>query len=64
MSNDEYDDGLVRSHGWAAEPMPWRDETQAEPEPRRIALADECYDDGLVHDHGWACSERGREAHI
>ena len=64
MSNDDYDDGLVHSHGWAAEPMPWREEAPAEPEPRRIALADDCYDDGLVHEHGWACSERGREAHI
>ena len=22
MSNDEYDDGLVHSHGWATEPPP------------------------------------------
>ena len=44
--------------------MPWREEAPTEPEPRRIALADDCYDDGLVHEHGWACSERGREAHI
>ena len=61
MSNDDYDDGLVHSHGWAAEPMPWREGAMPEPEPRRIA--DDCYDEGLVHEHGWACSERGHAAH-
>ena len=65
MSNDDYDDGLVHSHGWATEPMPWREEAPAEPEAHRILPhADDAYDDGLVHEHGWACSERGREAHI
>ena len=64
MSNDDHDDGPVHSHGWAAEPMPWREATQAEAEPRRITMADDCYDDGLVHEHGWACSERGRQAHV
>jgi hypothetical protein len=63
MSNDDYDDGLVHSHGWAAEPMPWREEASMEMEPRAIAVADDCYDDGLVHEHGWACSERGRMPH-
>ena len=64
MSNDDYDDGLAHSHGWAAEPMPWREEGTAEPEaPRILPHVDDGYDDGLVHEHGWACSERGRMAH-
>ncbi len=63
MSNDDYDDGLVHSHGWATEPMPWREEIPSEPGTCAIAAPDDGYDDGLVHEHNWACSERGRTAH-
>jgi len=65
MSNGDDYDGLVHSHGWAAEPMPWRETGAAEPEaPRILPHAEAGHDDGLVHEHNWACSERGREAHL
>ena len=64
MSNDDYDDGLVHSHGWATEPPA----PMAGPMRRGAEIAaamsahpeEEPYDDGLVHCHGWACSERGQ----
>lgn len=58
MTDDRYDDGLVHSHGWAAEPEPPHERTAQihHPEPPE-------HDDGLVHGHAWACGERGREAH-
>ena len=66
MSNDDYDDGLVHSHGWATEPPA----PTAGPMRRGAEIAaamsahpeEEPYDDGLVHSHGWACGERGQPA--
>ncbi|TDH58509.1 hypothetical protein E2C06_32215 [Dankookia rubra] len=64
MSNDDYDDGLVHSHGWATEPPPPAGPMAG----AEIAAAmsahpeEEPYDDGLVHSHGWACAERGQPA--
>lgn len=66
MSNDDYDDGLVHSHGWATEPA----QPPAGPMRRGAEIAaamsahpeEEPYDDGLVHSHGWACAERGQPA--
>ena len=66
MSNDDYDDGLVHSHGWATEPPA----PAAGPMRRGAEIAaamsahpeEEPYDDGLVHSHGWACGERGQPA--
>ncbi|MFZ4406277.1 MAG: hypothetical protein ACOYOH_02995 [Paracraurococcus sp.] len=67
MSNDDYDDGLVHSHGWATEPVA----RNAGPLRRAAEIAaamsahpeeTEPFDDGLVHSHGWACGERGRMA--
>ena len=53
-----YDEGLVHSHNWAAEPIP-----AAKPqsgEPATIATVDpeeqHLFDDGLVHCHDWARS--------
>ncbi len=66
MSNDDYDDGLVHSHGWATEPPP--PATGPMRRGAEIAAAmsahpeEEPYDDGLVHGHGWACGERGQPA--
>ncbi|MFC7475801.1 hypothetical protein ACFQS7_15625 [Dankookia sp. GCM10030260] len=66
MSNDDYDDGLVHSHGWATEPPA----PPAGPMRRGAEIAaamsahpeEESFDDGLVHSHGWACGERGQPA--
>ena len=68
MSHDDYDDGLVHSHGWASNAAPTTFATARE----RSAMVDramaahpeeaDCFDDGLVHSHGWACGERGRMA--
>ncbi|MBL6454187.1 hypothetical protein JMJ55_02555 [Belnapia sp. T6] len=67
MPDDLYDDGLVHSHHWATEPMPFRGDDQPMPAapPGLIVHApdDDAHDEGLVHSHGWACSERGRMAH-
>lgn len=62
MSHDDYDDGLVHSHG------AWSSEAQAPHGAGRDAVTTAMaahpeqieHDDGLVHDHGWACGERGR----
>ncbi|MDO9708868.1 hypothetical protein [Paracraurococcus lichenis] len=67
MSNDDYDDGLVHSHGWATEPAA----PAVGPMTRGAEIAaamsahpeEEGYDDGLVHAHGWACAERSLLAH-
>ncbi|RAI59447.1 hypothetical protein [Roseicella frigidaeris] len=68
MSHDDYDDGLVHSHGWATEPpapatgpMRGRGAEIAAAMAQHPEEAD--YDDGLVHSHGWACAERSRLAH-
>lgn len=61
MSNDQHDDGLVHSHGWATEPPPSIGEL-LRPAPVRVATtraAEAGHDDGLVHHHGWACGQRG-----
>ena len=54
MSHDDFDDGLVHSHGWASDapmppPVPAR-------RPERVVRmqASEDRDDGLVHGHAWA----------
>jgi hypothetical protein len=59
MSNDSFDDGLVHSHGWAAEPP----RAHAAPRPAPITIRPHEHDEGLVHSHAWACGERGRMAH-
>ncbi|NOG70329.1 hypothetical protein [Roseicella sp. DB1501] len=67
MSHDDYDDGLVHSHGWASEPLapttgPMRRGAEiAEAMARHPEEED--YDDGLVHSHGWASAERSLLAH-
>lgn len=68
MTNDDYDDGLVHSHGWATEPP--TPPTGPMMKGAEIAAAmsqhpeeQDCYDDGLVHSHDWACGERNRLAH-
>ncbi|TCZ64392.1 hypothetical protein [Roseicella aquatilis] len=66
MSMDDYDDGLVHSHGWATEPP-----LAAGPMRRGAEIAaamsahpeEDAYDDGLVHDHGWASADRSLLAH-
>lgn len=58
MSHDNYDDGLVHSHGWACGERGRMGHRP--PAPTTRPEAD--HDDGLVHGHGWACSERGRMA--
>ncbi len=68
MINDDYDDGLVHSHGWATEPpAPVTGPMQRGAEVAAAMSAhpeeSECFDDGLVHSHGWACGERSRLAH-
>lgn len=72
MDHDNHDDGLVHSHGWAAEPppsvgmllRPANDTGTAARDAARDAAGnqDEIHDEGLVHSHGWACGERGRQA--
>jgi hypothetical protein len=65
MSHDNYDDGLVHSHGWA---HGWTHEapTTFATARRRGALVaaamgahpeEPGFDDGLVHGHGWASAE-------
>ena len=50
MSHDDFDDGLVHSHGWATEPPP-----PAQRSARVIGShVTEDHDDGLVHGHAWA----------
>lgn len=66
MSHDNYDDGLVHSHGWASA-APAHAPGHASRRAEMAAAAGrpeetEFFDDGLVHSHGWACSERGRMA--
>ena len=64
MSNDQHDDGLVHSHGWATEPPPSVGEL-LRPAAARVATTrdvDADHDDGLVHHHGWACGQRGASA--
>jgi len=60
--NDSYDDGLVHSHGWAAEPPPSVGSLLRPSNGIATTIGDDTHDDGLVHDHGWACGERGRMA--
>lgn len=55
---DHHDDGLVHSHGWAAETKPPHERTAQIHRP-----APPEHDDGLIHGHAWACGERGRAAH-
>ncbi len=50
MSHDDFDDGLVHSHGWATEPPA---PTQRHVQVIRTHVADD-HDDGLVHGHAWA----------
>ncbi len=57
MTDDLYDDGLVHSHGWAAEPQPPHAPAAPIHQP-----AEPDHDEGLVHSHGWACGERGQPA--
>ncbi|MBK1659892.1 hypothetical protein [Paracraurococcus ruber] len=68
MSNDDFDDGLVHSHGWATEPPAMPAGPMLKGAEIAAAMAQhpeeqDCYDDGLVHSHGWACGERSRLAH-
>jgi hypothetical protein len=57
MNDDNHDDGLVHSHGWATEPPPSIGEL-LRPAAARVttttATRDDAHDDGLVHGHGWA----------
>ena len=59
MSHDDFDDGLVHSHGWASDaPMPPPAPARRMDRAIRMQVADERDDDGLVHGHAWA---RGSE---
>ncbi|MDO9500994.1 hypothetical protein [Falsiroseomonas sp.] len=58
MMHDQYDDGLVHSHGWACSERGRM--VHRPPAPATRQEID--HDDGLVHGHGWACSERGQMA--
>ncbi len=52
-----YDDGLVHSHNWAAEPTPTGGTTAQGAETAAAASQPEeqhLFDDGLVHCHDWA----------
>ncbi len=53
-----YDEGLVHSHNWAAEPAPATKSQAAESAADPTANAEEqhLFDDGLVHCHDWARS--------
>jgi hypothetical protein len=67
MSHDNYDDGLVHSHGWATQtpsPVPGHASRRAEVAAAMARHPEEaeCFDEGLVHAHGWASAERGRMA--
>lgn len=54
MSHDDFDDGLVHSHGWASDaPMPPPVPKQAREQVVRMHVIEE-HDDGLVHGHAWA----------
>ena len=65
MSTDNYDDGLVHSHGWATSGPPTTFATARERGSLVARAMDahpeevEAFDDGLVHGHGWACTDRG-----
>ena len=56
--DDTYDDGLVHSHNWAAEPATAA--TGAKLRGAEIAASmsahpeEDFFDDGLVHGHDWA----------
>lgn len=67
MSHDNYDDGLVHSHGWAAEPPTTFATARQHGGPGSRAMEthpeEPGFDDGLVHGHGWASAERGRPRH-
>jgi hypothetical protein len=60
MNDDNHDDGLVHSHGWATEPPPSIGEL-LRPAPRVTTkpVPDETHDDGLVHGHSWASAGHG-----
>jgi hypothetical protein len=67
MSHDNYDDGLVHSHGWATQQPAHTTGHASRRAEVAAAMAQhpeevECFDDGLVHAHGWASAERGRMA--
>ena len=54
-----YDEGLVHSHNWAAEPTPAAKQQHGEPAATTAATHPEeqhLFDDGLVHCHDWARS--------
>ena len=54
MSHDDFDDGLVHSHGWASDaPMPPPVPPQRPERAVRMHTADD-RDEGLVHGHAWA----------
>lgn len=62
MSQNDFDDGLVHSHGWACSDR-GRLVNRLPVEALSPAKPEEFFDDGLVHSHGWACGERGQAAH-
>ncbi len=53
-----YDDGLVHSHNWAAEPvMPAKQQsTETAASTSGCPEQEHLFDDGLVHCHDWARS--------
>ena len=57
---DTYDDGLVHSHNWAAEPQAPTGTAKAEGTEIGASMSGhpetESFDDGLVHSHDWARS--------
>ena len=67
MSHDNYDDGLVHSHGWARQApttfAPAGDPGGLVARAMGAHPEEPGFDDGLVHNHGWASAERGRMAH-
>lgn len=74
MDHDNHDDGLVHSHGWAAEPPPsigqlLRSAADARPAAARDTAmpkappGEAAHDDGLVHGHDWASLHSTRRFH-
>jgi hypothetical protein len=61
MGHDNYDEGLVHGHRWAAEPAMPRPSTIQQPDDApsaaptlAAATMDTGYDEGLIHGHAWA----------
>ena len=53
MSHDDFDDGLVHGHDWAAEQTAPAVRQHRERRVLRMTVAED-FDDGLIHGHAWA----------